>query len=91
MTFSVRNLEAVEQHEGLLADRVRLVIGKRTGESVYSSSTELTALGVDSLLLLRIIADLVADLSFEIDPVRLADVMTVADLHKFLGNLGEGS
>jgi acyl carrier protein len=49
-----------------------------------SETTELTALGVDSLLLLRIIADLADDPTQEIDPHSLAEMITVGDLVSFV-------
>jgi acyl carrier protein len=75
-----------------IEDTVRAVISNRMGGSDdYAVDTELTALGIDSLMLLRIIADLAVDPRLEIDPVRLADVATVADLRDFLAALTEGA
>ena len=68
-------------------DTVRHVIGKRVGASDFTLNTELTVLGIDSLMLLRVIADFPIDPSLEIDPVGLADVVTVADLQNFLSTL----
>ncbi|MER7415731.1 acyl carrier protein [Micromonospora peucetia] len=86
MTVSGHPLKIVERNEVVLAERLRVAIGRRTGEFPEGAGgdTELTALGVDSLLLLRIIADLVADPGLEIDVVELGDLVTVADLERFL-------
>ncbi|MFE7131729.1 phosphopantetheine-binding protein [Streptomyces sp. NPDC057638] len=64
--------------------RVHAALTRRLGEPPITERTELAALGVDSLLLLRILADLAADPTQEVDPQRLADVITVADLVAFV-------
>ncbi|MFB7026747.1 MULTISPECIES: acyl carrier protein [unclassified Streptomyces] len=65
-------------------DRVHAAVTRRLGEQPLTPDTELTALGVDSLMLLRILGDLAADPTQEIDPYLLADVVTVADLVAFV-------
>ncbi|MFE7778872.1 phosphopantetheine-binding protein [Streptomyces sp. NPDC057445] len=64
--------------------RVHAAITQRLGEQRLTPSTELAAIGVDSLLLLRILGDLAVDPTQEIDPYQLADVITVADLAAFV-------
>ncbi|MFJ4962279.1 Phosphopantetheine attachment site [Streptomyces sp. ADI96-02] len=69
------------------AERVTAAIARRVGTGhPLTPTTELAALGIDSLLLLRILGDLAVDPSQEIDPYRLADVRTVADLADFVGD-----
>lgn len=93
MTLSTHQLKDVARKEDTLAGNVRAAIARRTGELPQNTGgeTELTALGVDSLLLLRIIADVVVDPSLEIDVVELGDLVTVADLERFLADLTSGS
>lgn len=76
-----------EQDVDLFEQELRQVIGKRIGEDGFPLEIELTALGVDSLMLLRIIADLAPDPSLEIELERLSDVVTVNDLLFFLVTL----
>jgi acyl carrier protein len=66
---------------------VRRVIARRTGEQDFPWNSPLAALGIDSLLLLRIIADLVSDPDVTIDPATLVDVVTIGDLREFLADL----
>ncbi|MFJ9107927.1 phosphopantetheine-binding protein [Streptomyces sp. NPDC102283] len=67
------------------AERVTAAIARRvkTGRPI-TPTTELAALGIDSLLLLRILGDLAVDPAQEIDPYRLADVRDVAGLADFV-------
>lgn len=67
-----------------LAERVHRALRGRLGELEFTERTELFVLGVDSLLLLRILADLALDPTQEIDPQGLADVITVGDLRDFV-------
>ncbi|MGI5403451.1 phosphopantetheine-binding protein [Streptomyces sp. CA-135486] len=67
-----------------ITERVHAAITKRVGEQSLTPQTELAALGIDSLLLLRILGDLAIDPAQEIDPYQLADVITVADLAAFV-------
>lgn len=67
-------------------DRVHDAIARRLGEQPLTPDTELAALGIDSLLLLRILGDLAVDPTQEIDPYQLADVVTVADLVAFVAS-----
>lgn len=67
-----------------VTDQVHAAITRRLGEQQLTATTELTALGVDSLLLLRILGDLAVDPTQEIDPYQLADIVTVADLAAFV-------
>jgi acyl carrier protein len=73
-----------EHHVDLFEQELRQVIGKRIGADGFALEVELTALGIDSLMLLRIIADLAPDPSLEINLEQLADVVTVNDLRFFL-------
>jgi acyl carrier protein len=54
-----------------------------------SFEVELAGLGLDSLTVLRIIAELTADPTLELDPIRLADVFTVAELYEYLVDILE--
>ncbi|MGW2640667.1 acyl carrier protein [Streptomyces sp. NPDC001348] len=65
-------------------------ITRRVGNQPMSETSELTALGVDSLLLLRIIADLAADETQEIEPHDLARLVTVGDLTEFVDRWNGG-
>ncbi|MEU6556703.1 acyl carrier protein [Streptomyces sp. NPDC046915] len=65
-------------------------ITRRVGDQPMSETSELTALGVDSLLLLRIITDLAADENQEIEPHDLAGLVTVGDLTEFVGRWNGG-
>ncbi|MFI8193388.1 acyl carrier protein [Streptomyces sp. NPDC085946] len=65
-------------------------ITRRVGDQPMSETSELTALGVDSLLLLRIITDLAADETQEIEPHELARLVTVGDLTEFVGRWNGG-
>ncbi len=67
-----------------LTERVHRALRRRLGDQEFTDRTELVALGVDSLLLLRVIADLAVDPTQEIDPQGLADVITVSDLRDFV-------
>ncbi|NXY94236.1 hypothetical protein HYE82_07515 [Streptomyces sp. BR123] len=69
-----------------VTDRVHDAITRRLGQQPLTPDTELAALGIDSLLLLRILGDLAVDPTQEIDPYRLADVVTVADLVAFVAS-----
>lgn len=66
--------------------KVHAAINRRLGEQPLFTRTELAALGIDSLLLLRILGDLSADPTQEIDPYQLADVITVGDLVAFVAS-----
>ena len=66
------------------AEQVRKRLVARVGDQPMSDDTVLTALGVDSLLLLRVMADLVSDPTQEIDPGALADLVTVGDLTRYV-------
>ncbi|MER6441327.1 acyl carrier protein [Streptomyces sp. NPDC001185] len=65
-------------------------ITRRVGGQPMSETSELTALGIDSLLLLRIITDLAADEDQEIEPHDLARLVTVGDLTEFVGRWNSG-
>ena len=54
-------------------------------------SLNLIELGVDSLVLMRILADSVADTSIEIDPDDLVKLETLEDLNNFITRLNEPS
>ena len=66
--------------------KVHSAINQRLGEQPLVAQTELAALGIDSLLLLRILGDLSVDPTQEIDPYQLADVITVGDLVAFVAS-----
>ncbi|MER7839420.1 acyl carrier protein [Streptomyces sp. NPDC096040] len=65
-------------------------IARRVGDQPMDETSELVALGVDSLLLLRVIADLAADETQEIDPHALAEIVTVGDLADFISRWNSG-
>jgi acyl carrier protein len=65
-------------------------IARRVGDRPIDESSELAALGVDSLLLLRVIADLAVDETQEIDPHALAEIVTVGDLVHFVSRWNSG-
>ncbi|MFH8803893.1 acyl carrier protein [Streptomyces sp. NPDC017936] len=69
---------------------VQACIARRVGDQPMNETSELTDLGVDSLLLLRIIADLAADETQEIEPHDLARLVTVGDLAEFVGRWNGG-
>ena len=92
-TAAAPGLEATGREEEL-TEKIQRIIGKRTGsvpDLEGAGDTALTALGIDSLTLLRIVADVIVDPDSEIDPVELGAVETVADLHGFLNALVSGS
>jgi len=93
VALSTHQLSNVDRSDDTLAVSLRSAIARRTGQEPENADadTELTALGVDSLLLLRIIADLAVDPGLEIDVVELGDLVTVADLERFLVALTSGS
>ncbi|MBT2383368.1 phosphopantetheine-binding protein [Streptomyces sp. ISL-11] len=84
MTASPPRPQEHRPADGALAERVTAALRRRTGPEPFTDATELAALGVDSLLLLRVIADLALDPTQEIDPQGLAEVITVADLRAFV-------
>ncbi|MGW7545590.1 phosphopantetheine-binding protein [Streptomyces sp. NPDC054770] len=65
-------------------------IARRVGDQPMTETSELVALGVDSLLLLRLIADFATDETQEIDPHALAEIVTVGDLADFLSRWNSG-
>ncbi|ALV31130.1 acyl carrier protein [Streptomyces sp. CdTB01] len=65
-------------------------ITRRVGDQPMSETSELTDLGVDSLVLLRIITDLAASETQEIEPHDLARLVTVGDLTEFVDRWNGG-
>ncbi|MER5720026.1 phosphopantetheine-binding protein [Streptomyces sp. 11x1] len=84
MTVSAEEQSPATSTPPAVSERVHAAIARRLGDEQLTPDTELTALGIDSLLLLRILGDLAVDPSQEIDPYALADVVTVADLVAFV-------
>ncbi|WP_016908608.1 acyl carrier protein [Streptomyces xiaopingdaonensis] len=65
-------------------------LARRVGDQPMDETSELAALGVDSLLLLRVITDLAVDETQEIDPQALAGIATVGDLADFVSRWNTG-
>jgi acyl carrier protein len=84
MTVSPADRSLAAGHPPSATTRVHAALVRRLGEVPLTPEAELAALGVDSLLMLRILGDLALDPALEIDPYRLADVVTVADLVAFV-------
>jgi acyl carrier protein len=56
-----------------------------------TDASSLAQAGLDSLAVLRIVVESVTDPEIEIAPSRLADVLTVADLKRWLGELHDST
>jgi acyl carrier protein len=56
-----------------------------------TDASSLAQVGLDSLAVLRIVVESVTDPEIEIAPSRLADVLTVADLKRWLGELRDST
>jgi acyl carrier protein len=76
---------------GPVADRLRAALGKRLRNRQYDAATSLVQLGIDSLTLLRIIADVATDPDQEIDPADLAELSNVRDLYELLAGWQGGA
>jgi hypothetical protein len=56
----------------------------------FNDSTPLCQAGIESLAILRIVAEAAVDTDLEIDPARLVNLHTIGDLKVWLDELASG-